>query len=116
MMKPKSEKKSVKKVTNIAHKKIENKIENQYLNSIKKLEIMFEEVLENHKRKIMANILGLNEEETTSKRLKNQGKLKKVTMMVESLKLKPSKGRAKDLLKIEKLINKLLLIFSEKEI
>lgn len=113
-MMAKTERKSVKKRVSKASKDEKNKIENQYLNSIKKLEISFEEVLENHKRKIQGDILKLSEAMTGSTK-KSQDKLKKISTKIESLKLKPKKGRAKDLLRIEKLIKEFIAFFPEKE-
>jgi len=112
-MMAKTERNSVKKRVSKASKDEKNKIENQYLNSIKKLEISFEEVLENHKSQ--GDILKLSEAMTGSTK-KSQDKLKKISTKIESLKLKPKKGRAKDLLRIEKLIKEFIAFFPEKEI
>lgn len=113
-MKTKTEKRYVNKSTRTNLKKEKNEIENQYLNSIKKLEIFFEEVLENHKRKIENEILNLSEALIGNKQ-KSKENLIKITTKIESLKLKPKKGRAKDLLRIEKLLKELITFFPYKE-
>jgi len=114
-MKPKNKKESVKKSVGKTVKEEKNNIENQYLNSIKKLELFFEEVLENHKRKIQGDILNLSEV-LKGNAPKSEDKLKKISAKIETLKLKPNKGRAKDLLRIEKLLKELTAFSPEKEI
>lgn len=103
---------TAKKTT--SKKKIKDDFEKEYLNSIKKLEILFEESLENFKRKIEGEISQLNE--FSKENLKNQQKINSETIKkINSLKVKPKKGRAKDLVRIEKIVKELLANFAEKE-
>lgn len=112
-MKTKINKKVTPKET-VSKKKIDNDFEKEYLNSIKKLEILFEESFENFKRKIEGEISQLNE--VIEEKLKNQQKTNiKTINKIDSLKVKPKKGRAKDLLRIEKLLKELLSDLTEKE-
>ncbi|MCX7830250.1 MAG: hypothetical protein N2445_04230 [Acidobacteria bacterium] len=107
------ETKVVKK--NRASKNEENrKNENELLNSIKKLELFSEEVFENHKRKIAGEITILKEALSAKAKIKEETKRKIITN-IETLKIKPKKGRAKDLIRIEKLLKELLALFPEKE-
>lgn len=92
--------------------KKENFLEKQYMNGIKKLEISFDEILDAHKRKILGNISVLKSFPKAVSN-KNREKMKEIILKIESIKVKPKKGRAKDLLKIEKFLKEILSIFPE---
>lgn len=96
-------------------KKIKRKdglLEKQFLNSIKKLEIFFDEVLDNHKRKILANFSVLkNIPDLNSYRDKE--KIREFIIKIDLIKIKPKKGRAKDLEKIEKILKEAVSLFPE---
>lgn len=103
----------MKRVRKKASKENELKSFEEILLAIDKIEIDLNDILENYRRKRDGEITYLKEvfsnkkgEDLKQKKIKEVGK--RIVFEVNRLKVKPKKGKGKDLLKIEKLLEDFL--------